>query len=200
MEISGLIVAGIACVSFVLINKWKELGSEDEFDNSNVEHQKRNEVMIEETNVKTETVVSTRDLLLDTLTKIGCQYELGEGEDDRIYFAYQGENFMVDTSDNSPYIVIWDTYWHGVELYDIEEVSRMKKAINYANFNTLASTIYTINEDGKTMDVHCRSMVPFFNQIPEIDLYLKSQLNDFFRAHQYVGNELLRLRTEEQNA
>ena len=107
---------------------------------------------------------------------------------------------MVDTYNDSPYVVIWDAYWESVELYDIEEMSRMKKAINMANFNTLASTIYTINEDGKTMDVHCRNMFAFYPQIPEIEKFLRAQLNDFFRAHQYVGNELLRLRTEEQNA
>ena len=34
----------------------------------------------------------TRDLFLETLTKIGCQYEFAEEEgDDRIFFAYQGE-------------------------------------------------------------------------------------------------------------
>lgn len=33
----------------------------------------------------------TRELFVETLTKIGCQYELAEEEnDDRIFFAYQG--------------------------------------------------------------------------------------------------------------
>ena len=40
--------------------------------------------------------VGARDLFLDTLTKIGCQYQLGEGEDNRIFFAYQGEHFFGD--------------------------------------------------------------------------------------------------------
>ena len=33
----------------------------------------------------------TRKLFLETVTNIGCQYQLGEGEDTRIFFAYQGE-------------------------------------------------------------------------------------------------------------
>ena len=199
MEISGILIAGIASTLFILINKWREQQN-DENQGNYVEHQKQNEEMKEVVNVKTENAIGTRDLFLDVLTKIGCQYELGEGEDERIYFAYQGENFMVDTNNDSPYVVIWDTYWNSVELYDIEELSRIKKAINLSNFSTLTTTIYTINEDGKTMDVHCRSMFPFFSQIPDIEVFLKAQLNDFFKAHQYVGNEVLRLRMEEQNS
>ncbi len=36
----------------------------------------------------------TRSLFLDTLTKIGCQYQLGEDDDTRIFFDYQGESFL----------------------------------------------------------------------------------------------------------
>ena len=196
MDFSGIIIAGMAASLFILFNKWRDQQNENK--ERYVEHQKQNEEMEEVVNVKTENVVGTRVLFLDVLTRIGCQYELGEKEDDRIYFAYQGENFMVDTHNDTPYVVIWDAYWESVELYDIEEMSRMKKAINYANFNTLASTIYTINEDGKTMDVHSRNMFAFYLQIPDIENFLRAQLNDFFKAHQYIGNEVLRLRTEEK--
>lgn len=64
----------------------------------------------------------TRDLFLEILTKIGCQYNLAEEEgDNRILFAYQGEKFVVDASNDNRYIHIWDTYWEHVELYDIDE-------------------------------------------------------------------------------
>ncbi len=47
-------------------------------------------------NTLMETQKGTKDLFLETLTKIGCQYKLGEDEDDKdsIYFAFQGENFV----------------------------------------------------------------------------------------------------------
>ena len=48
----------------------------------------KNEQVIEETKT------GTRDLFLETLTKIGCQYEIDE-EDDRILFAYQCEFLIV---------------------------------------------------------------------------------------------------------
>ena len=71
--------------------------------------------------------IGARDLFLDTLTKIGCQYQLGEGEDNRIFFAYQGEHFFADTTNENSYVHLWDTHWGHVELYDIDEVSRLRE-------------------------------------------------------------------------
>lgn len=73
-----------------------------------------------------ELTIGTRDLFLDTLSKIGCQYELGETEEDcdKIYFAYQGENFTASANNEGWYVHIWDTYWGHVELCDIDELAR----------------------------------------------------------------------------
>lgn len=144
--------------------------------------------------------MGTKDLFLATLTKIGSQYELVEKEDDNIiYFAYQGENFVVDASNENNYIRIWDTHWGHVELYDVDELSRLKKAINNSNLNTGVTTVYTIDEVGHNVDVHCKSVVLFIEQIPDIENYLRVELNEFFRAHQYVGNEMVKQR-ESENA
>ena len=142
--------------------------------------------------------MGTKDLFLATLTKIGCQYELAEKEDDNsIYFAYQGENFVVDASNENNYIRIWDTHWGHVELYNVDELSRLKKAINNSNLNTGVTTVYTIDEVGHNVDVHCKSVVLFIEQIPDIENYLRVELNEFFRAHQYVGNEMVKQRESE---
>lgn len=136
---------------------------------------------------ETVVITGTRDLLLETLTNIGCQYELAEKEDDnRIFFSYQGEHFFVDATNDWKYIQIWDMFWESVELYDIDEFSRLKKAVNGSNLNNSVTTIYTINEEGKTIDVHSKSVILFVYGIPEIEDYLKAELNDFFHAHQYV--------------
>ena len=142
----------------------------------------------------------TRDLFLETLTKIGCQYQLGEGEDDHIYFAYQGEHFTAGTTNDSVYVQLWDTYWGHVELYDIDEVSRLRKAINKTNLNTAVTTVYTIDEDGKNMDVHSKTTIPFLSTMGDLDTYLKVELNEFFRAHQGVGVEMNKLREKEQQS
>ena len=79
-------------------------------------------------------------------------------------------------------------------------MSRLRKAINLSNINTTVTTVFTIDDEGKYMDVHTKSTIPFIYSMPGLDEYLKSELSDFFKAHQEVGNELLKLREKDLNA
>ena len=196
--VSNLLFAVITCFLLVKITKWWD-NRKDGKDLMVASEQTQIENTVEkETNM--EKNIRTRDLFLEVLTKIGCQYQLGEGDDTRIFFAYQGENMFADASNESLYVVVWDTYWEYVELYDIDEVSRMRKAINNSNLNSSVTTVYTIDKEGSNMDVHSRSMFAFVPQMPSIEDYLKAELGKFFSAHQLVENELQKLRTEEQTA
>ncbi len=141
----------------------------------------------------------SRDAFLETLTKIGCQYEIEE-EDERINFAFQGEHFIADASNQRCYVQLWDVFWGQVELYDIDEFSRLRKAINTANINCDVMTIYTINEAGNNVDVHCKKSLLFLPEIPNIEAYLHAELSSFFRAHHIVGNEMAKMREEEKEA
>ena len=67
----------------------------------------------------------TRDLFLETLTKLGCQYEMEDDEDGKIHFAYQGEYFTALIINNRQFVHIYDTHWGHVELYDVDELSRL---------------------------------------------------------------------------
>lgn len=146
-----------------------------------------------------ETPKGTRDLFLETLTKIGCQYKLGEDEDDKdsIYFAYQGENFVARIYDDGKFVHIWDTYWLQVELYDIDEFSRLRKAINTSNLNSSVTTVFTIDEAGKHVDVHCKTVTVFIPEMPEIENYLRVIMTGFFEAHRFVSNEITKQRMTE---
>ena len=143
------------------------------------------------------TMVGTRDLFLETLKKMGCQYEIDE-EDGRIFFAFQGEHFIAEATNEQWYVHLWDTHWEHVELYDVDEFSRLRKAVNHANINCATITVYTIDEDSKTVDVHCKSTFPLLPQMPEQENYLRAELTDFFRAHRLVSNEMARLKEQEE--
>ena len=143
---------------------------------------------------------NTRELFLDTLEGIGCQYQLGEGEDTRIFFSYQSEHFFADMKEDSIYVHIWDAHWEQVELYDVDEVSRLRKAINTSNRNSAVSTFYTIDDEAKTMNVHAKTTITFISSIPYLEDYLRTELNEFFHAHQIVGIEIHKLREQEQHA
>ena len=201
----GFFLAVVACAIIVKLSNWwdnrKEEGERQRIITMNQDAAARqimNDTFERSKNVMEQTK-GTRDLFLETLSKIGCQYELGEGEEDsdKIYFAYQGENFTASASNEGWYVHLWDTYWDHVELYDIDEFARLKKAINMSNLNCATMTVYTIDEAGSNVDVHCKSVIPFIPQIPELENYLRGELNDFFRAHQLVGNEMEKQRIAE---
>jgi len=203
----GFFLAVVSCAIIVKLSNWwdyrKEEKERQRIITMNLDAAARqimNDTFERSKNVMEQTK-GTRDLFLETLSKIGCQYELGEGEEDsdKIYFAYQGENFTASASNDGWYVHLWDTHWGHVELYDIDEFARLKKAINLSNLNCATTTVYTIDEAGSNIDVHCKAVIPFISQIPEIENYLRGELNDFFRAHQYVGNEMAKQR-ETENA
>ena len=141
----------------------------------------------------------TRDLFLETLTKIGCQYEIGEGEDGDINFGYQGEYFVVRANNSNRYIQIYDTHWGHVELYNIDEFARLKKAINKSNLRNSVTSVYTIDEAGNNVDVHCKSVILFTQEIPDIVDYLRMELSEYFRAHETINMEMARQREMEIN-
>lgn len=150
--------------------------------------------------VPAEKMKGTRDLFLETLKKIGCQYELSEedGEDsDKIVFFYQGETFVASANNEGMYVHIWDFQWEHVELYDIDEFSRLRKAINISNKECATTTVFSIDEAGGTVNVHCKAVILFFEHIPNIEDYLRVELNDFFRAHHTVTLEMAKLREED---
>ena len=144
--------------------------------------------------------MGTRDLFLETLTKIGCQYVIEEDEnveEGDIRFGYQGEYFVVRASNKTHYIQIYDTHWGHVELYDIDEFARLKKAINESNIRNSVTTIYTIDEAGSNVDVHCKSVILFVPEIPNIDAYLRLELSEYFRVHETINIEMAKQRELE---
>ena len=142
-----------------------------------------------------------RDLFLETLTKLGCQYEIEDGEDGDIHFAYQGEYFTVRASNDCRYVQIFDIRWGHVELYDVDELSRLKKAINESNLRNSVTAVYTVDEAGSNVDVHCKSVIPFLPEIPNLEDYLRLELNEYFQVHQFIGAEMARQRElEAKNA
>ena len=213
MEI--IIVLAIVAVVGICANKYMNKRSETEVKNKESEQVLDDNITVvnsgtsdqtkvelkSESNNKEDNVMEetkgTRDLFLETLTKIGCQYETGDGEDADINFGYQGENFVVRASNNNRFIHIYDTHWGHVELYDIEEFSRLKKAINESNLKNSVTAVYTIDEAGSNVHVHCKSVILFTPEIPDIADYLRLELSEYFRVHETVNMEMAKQRDAE---
>lgn len=143
---------------------------------------------------------STRDLCAEVLRKLNCDVLFDEENEYNMYFTYQGENFSVDTWENGLMITIWDTWWGTVDLDDLDDVSRVRKAINNINVRQNLTLMYSIDEKGQKFAVHTKRQCLLIPQIPQIENYMAAMLTDFFDVQRSFKEEYDRLRLEEANA
>ena len=144
--------------------------------------------------------ISTRDLCAEVLRKLNCDVRFDEENEYNMYFTYQGENFSVDTWENGLMITIWDTWWGTVDLDDLDDVSRVRKAINNINVRQNLTLMYSIDEKGQKFAVHTKRQCLLIPQIPQIENYMAAMLTDFFDVQRSFKEEYDRLRLEEANA
>ena len=144
--------------------------------------------------------LSTRDLCAEVLRKLNCDVQFDEENEYNMYFTYQGENFSVDTWENGLMITIWDTWWGTVDLDDLDDVSRVRKAINNINVRQNLTLMYSVDEKGQKFAVHTKRQCLLTPQIPQIENYMAAMLTDFFDVQRSFKEEYDRLRLEEANA
>ena len=144
--------------------------------------------------------ISTRDLCAEVLRKLNCDVRFDEENEYNMYFTYQGENFSVDTWENGLMITIWDTWWGTVDLDNLDDVSRVRKAINNINVRQNLTLMYSIDEKGQKFAVHTKRQCLLIPQIPQIENYMAAMLTDFFDVQRSFKEEYDRLRLEEANA
>ena len=138
----------------------------------------------------------TRDLFLETLTKMGCKYEFDE--EDRICFQWQGGYFVAIASNENLFVTVWYFQWGEWELYDIDMLSRVKRVINDANINYSLNVVYTLNEEGGNFYIHSSKNFVFVPHLPDIEGYLQAMLGEFFTVRRYVEKELDKLENQEE--
>ena len=138
----------------------------------------------------------SREFFLSTLKEIDCTYETDEK--DRIGFTWQGGNFVADVSDDCPFAVVWYLGWGEYELYDVDNLSRVRTVINDANINYNMNVIYSIDKEGGIYYLHTKKHFLFIPSIEDAADYLKSILGEFYIVRRYVETELERKRIEEE--
>ena len=50
----------------------------------------------------------TRDLCIELLKQLNCEVSVEEEDENRLYFEYHGEHFIIDATNESFFINIWD--------------------------------------------------------------------------------------------
>ena len=191
----GWIVLGLILI--VIAYFFGRIGFAFEEDKEQSEYAKTNAAIDEAIDAEDN---KTRNLLIKTLMNIGCRSEENK-ETGRIRFIYQGECFSIDAENESPFITIWDTYWARISLANLE-ITKLKDAINETNISMRPTIFYSIEKEESEVCLHCKYVMPFIIEIPDINNYLQANLNNFFIAHECLKVEFKNLDEKEvlQNA
>lgn len=139
----------------------------------------------------------TRVLVMRTLKNMGTEPELDEKENFR--FQYQGEHFMIEADNDCLFINVYDLWWYHLSTYcDVEEFARMQKVVNLINSYSSCTVLYTINKDAEMIGVHSKKNMLFIQQIPNLEGYLASVLDDFFKVQRTVITEIEKMKVAEE--
>lgn len=125
------------------------------------------------------------ELLKSILKRLNCTYK--EGDDDDIWFTYQGEHFALRFSDDSYWVRIYDAQWFECPLDDLEEISYMQKAVNYCNARNCATACYVIDTEEEKFTVFSKCDFLLNSNFPFPDDYFISWLNQLFRLKRDVA-------------
>ena len=138
----------------------------------------------------------TKDLCIELLKQLNCEVTTSKENENRLYFEYQGEHIVIDASNDSYFIEMWDPWWLIVPLDDLEQMSNVRKAINTINSWCGTTIFYTIEEEGQKFVLHSKRQCILTKEIPHVKEYLMALLNDFFTVHNRLREEIVSQNTE----
>lgn len=180
----------IACTYFFTRRKVKPIEQETD---SGTQPEASADIQQEE---KQEEPPHTKDLCIELLKQLNCEVFVSEEEENRLDFKYQGEHFIIDATNESFFINIWDPGWYVVPLDDLEQMSNVRKAVNTINNYSGTTIVYYIEEEGQKFILHSKRQCILTKDIPQVKEYLKALLGDFFTAQNKLREEIVPLRTE----
>lgn len=126
--------------------------------------------------------VDTPAFVKKLLETMGCQYEVNPQNEMEVLTTFQGEKFAIRTAMGYPFVRIHDMWWNSVEMEDLEEVARARKAINEVNGAMPSFTIvYNMSEQEKLMGIHTMAEILLIEAIPNPAGYLHHILEGFFQ-------------------
>ena len=179
----------IACTYFFTRRKVKPI--EQETDGS-TQPEASADIQQEE---KQEEPPHTKDLCIELLKQLNCEVTVLEENENRLYFEYQGEHIVINASNDSYFIEIWDPWWCIVPMDDLEQMSNVRKAINTINTHGGVTIFYSI-EEGQKFVLHSKRQCILTKDIPQVKEYLKALLGDFFTAQNKLREEIVPQNTE----
>ena len=174
----------IACTYFFTRREVKPIEQETD---SGTQPEASADILQEE---KQEEPPHTKDLCIELLKQLNCEVFVSEEEENRLDFKYQGEHFIIDATNESFFINIWDPGWYVVPLDDLEQMSNVRKAVNTINNYSGTTIVYYIEEEGQKFILHSKRQCILPKDLPHVKEYLRALLDDFFAVQKWLSKEI----------
>ena len=174
----------IACTYFFTRRKVKPIEQETD---SGTQPEASADIQQEE---KQDEPLHTKDLCIELLKQLNCEVTTSKENENRLYFEYQGEHIVIDASNDSYFIEMWDPWWLIVPVDDLEQMSNVRKAINTINTHGGVTIFYSI-EEGQKFVLHSKRQCILPKELPNVKEYLMALLNDFFTVKKWLNEEII---------
>ena len=174
----------IACTYFFTRRKVKPIEQETD---SGTQPEASADILQEE---KQEEPPHTKDLCIELLKQLNCEVFVSEEEENRLDFKYQGEHFIIDATNESFFINIWDPGWYVVPLDDLEQMSNVRKAVNTINNYSGTTIVYCIEEEEQKFVLHSKRQCILPKDLPNVKEHLSALLNDFFTVKLWLSEQI----------
>lgn len=137
-----------------------------------------------------EKIESARELFLKTLTKMGIKYSSSSAED-FIWFDYLDVDLEAEEDKDDRYITL--EYMYLRDLHNAEEATRMRRIINKVNCKSDVVISCTVKF------TKFRRKILFIEEIPNIEDYLRAELQEVIRAYELFNEELQKELSKDNN-
>ena len=139
--------------------------------------------------------LGTRDLCIELLKRSDFSFEINE--DGGIVVPFDADfSLLINTSNESLFVKIWDWNWDDIDANDIDEMSRCRQVINEFNGRKLSSNLFYVYDFNDNNKMYVRSCIKFLlmPEIPEIKSYFLDHISTLLYSHKEFAQQLEQLR------
>ena len=134
-----------------------------------------------------------KEEVIRILKELECPFQ---DEEEVINFEYEGEKFAFIVEEDKPFIQLLNLDMMTICMDDIDEVLRLKNAINAANYNCYVSIRYHRLCD--EISAVGGANILFESFVPNRKGLLQFMLGKFFEMKNYLKEQMLTLQYAEQ--
>lgn len=139
--------------------------------------------------------LGTRDLCMELLKRSDFSFEINE--EGGIVVPFDADfSLLINTSNESLFVKIWDWNWDDIDADDIDGMSGCRQLINEFNGRKLSSNLFYVYDFNDNNKMCVRSCMKFLlmPEIPDVKSYFLDHISTLLYSHKEFAQQLEQLR------